>query len=311
MEVDRTEAGPQFVGKLHGPRKDNRTDDGLASLLRLGARSLLDGTPAEAVVLAVGRSHGAAAIESAARHDGAAGDEQAMRDLADGWLTRAGQRPIPPVVEEEGVIAGRIGEPRRDTVDEGVWRLVGFTDRRAMAGESTAAPVRSVLARREAAIVRCRAAETGWLTGVVLLAGGRCWSSPDLRAIREWGETVRPALSALVASAAGASPAEGKRSSPAMPWSVRLARLSPTERRVFSGLVAGRTERQIAGDLSRSPNTVHVHVKSIYLKLGVKGRDELEEAVRAANHGTQPLSMPHDGPSIDHDVGREAIARVG
>ncbi len=51
--------------------------------------------------------------------------------------------------------------------------------------------------------------------------------------------------------------------------------LSPTERRVYDLLLQRQTERQVAENLGRSPNTVHVHVRNIYRKLGVRTRQEL------------------------------------
>ncbi|WP_245287859.1 MULTISPECIES: helix-turn-helix transcriptional regulator [unclassified Bradyrhizobium] len=53
------------------------------------------------------------------------------------------------------------------------------------------------------------------------------------------------------------------------------APLTPAERRVLLGLLAGDTERQIAQKLEQSPNTTHFHVKSIYAKFGVRSRQSL------------------------------------
>ncbi len=54
-----------------------------------------------------------------------------------------------------------------------------------------------------------------------------------------------------------------------------LDQLSSTERLVLDRLAQRETEKQVAEALSRSPNTVHVHVKSIYRKLRVNNRREL------------------------------------
>jgi len=51
--------------------------------------------------------------------------------------------------------------------------------------------------------------------------------------------------------------------------------LSPTEKRVCALLLQRMTERRIASQLERSPNTVHVHVRNIYRKLGVSKRKQL------------------------------------
>lgn len=51
--------------------------------------------------------------------------------------------------------------------------------------------------------------------------------------------------------------------------------LSPTEQKVYDLLLQRLTERQVAEQLDRSHNTIHVHVRNIYRKLGVRTRQEL------------------------------------
>lgn len=51
--------------------------------------------------------------------------------------------------------------------------------------------------------------------------------------------------------------------------------LSKTEKRVLALLLKGMTERGAAAELGRSPNTVHVHVRNIYRKLGISSRKML------------------------------------
>lgn len=53
------------------------------------------------------------------------------------------------------------------------------------------------------------------------------------------------------------------------------APLTPTERSVLLALLGGETEKQIAESLSKSYNTIHIHIKSIYSKLGVHNRPAL------------------------------------
>lgn len=55
--------------------------------------------------------------------------------------------------------------------------------------------------------------------------------------------------------------------------------LSPTERTVLSLLMRGLTERQVGNELDRSHNTVHVHVRNIYRKVGVTSRKMLYQVL--------------------------------
>ncbi len=51
--------------------------------------------------------------------------------------------------------------------------------------------------------------------------------------------------------------------------------ISPREQRVLDQLILGKSVRQIADDLDRSPHTVHDHVKSLHRKLNASSRGEL------------------------------------
>jgi two-component system response regulator FixJ len=62
-------------------------------------------------------------------------------------------------------------------------------------------------------------------------------------------------------------------------YTERLARLTPREREVMDLLVQGKSNRQVAVDLSVSPRTVEVHRAAIKQKLGVKS---LSDIVRMA-----------------------------
>lgn len=53
------------------------------------------------------------------------------------------------------------------------------------------------------------------------------------------------------------------------------APLTLTERRVLHALLGGGTEREIAESLGKSYNTIHIHIKSIYGKFGVRNRPAL------------------------------------
>jgi DNA-binding NarL/FixJ family response regulator len=60
-------------------------------------------------------------------------------------------------------------------------------------------------------------------------------------------------------------------------------RLSPREREVLQLLTRGRTNREIAGNLTLSVSTVKIHVVHILAKLGVS--DRTQAAVRAIELG--------------------------
>jgi DNA-binding CsgD family transcriptional regulator len=51
--------------------------------------------------------------------------------------------------------------------------------------------------------------------------------------------------------------------------------LSPRLRQTLDRLLAGDSEKQIAGRLKLSPNTVHVYVKALYRRFDVCSRGEL------------------------------------
>jgi DNA-binding CsgD family transcriptional regulator len=53
------------------------------------------------------------------------------------------------------------------------------------------------------------------------------------------------------------------------------SRLTPREQQILEQLSLGRTVKQIAAELSRSPHTIHDHVKSLHHKLGASTRGEL------------------------------------
>lgn len=88
-------------------------------------------------------------------------------------------------------------------------------------------------------------------------------------------------LERILADAKGRHPQEVEPTG-VEPSSLNLKSLSQTEERVALLLEQGLTERQVAEALNRSRHTVHVHVKNIYRKLGVRSRSECIDAVRAA-----------------------------
>lgn len=53
------------------------------------------------------------------------------------------------------------------------------------------------------------------------------------------------------------------------------AALSPRQRQTLEYLLSGHSEKQIAGKMRLSPNTVHHHVKALHRHFGVSSRSEL------------------------------------
>ena len=67
---------------------------------------------------------------------------------------------------------------------------------------------------------------------------------------------------------------------------VRLALLSPREREVLQGLLAGLPNKSIAYDLAISPRTVEIHRARVMDKMGARSLSELIRMSLAA--GLQP-----------------------
>ncbi|MHC4976302.1 MAG: helix-turn-helix transcriptional regulator [Planctomycetota bacterium] len=113
------------------------------------------------------------------------------------------------------------------------------------------------------------------------------------------GEASLTAADAAVLSAAlgplsrramlafGASPSETVR------------RLTPREEEVLEHLALGKSVKQIASELRRSPHTVHDHVKSLHVKLHASSRGEL--IARALGH-LKPVT---------HENGEQLLAASG
>lgn len=67
--------------------------------------------------------------------------------------------------------------------------------------------------------------------------------------------------------------------------------ISPREQTVLDQLILGKSVRQIADDLGRSPHTVHDHVKSLHRKLNASSRGEL--VARALGHLHECVNIRH------------------
>jgi DNA-binding CsgD family transcriptional regulator len=111
----------------------------------------------------------------------------------------------------------------------------------------------------------------GMLIGVACIGpGGRCLvvelgstsspaGEPEVAAL----ETVLPVLARRAIMAIGSDPSE------AAHW------LTAREQVILQHLLLGKSVREIAEELGRSPHTVHDHVKSLHRKLNASSRGEL------------------------------------
>jgi two-component system, LuxR family, response regulator FixJ len=90
------------------------------------------------------------------------------------------------------------------------------------------------------------------------------------------------ALLEAIRAALEARPAAEGESSPKKEAEARLAGLSPRERDVLQGLVAGKINKVIAHDLSISPRTVEVYRANLMAKTGARSMSELMRLALAA-----------------------------
>lgn len=83
-------------------------------------------------------------------------------------------------------------------------------------------------------------------------------------------------------------PLLAERAALAMPAGQAISWLTDREQDVLDRLTLGRSVREIAEDLGRSPHTVHDHVKSLHRKLSASSRGEL--VARALGHNPIPAT---------------------
>jgi len=76
-----------------------------------------------------------------------------------------------------------------------------------------------------------------------------------------------------------------------------LTRLTHREQQVLEHLALGKSVKEIATDLARSPHTVHDHVKSLHRKLNASSRGEL--IARALGHLASCSRKPRALPTLE------------
>jgi DNA-binding CsgD family transcriptional regulator len=82
--------------------------------------------------------------------------------------------------------------------------------------------------------------------------------------------------------------------------------ISPREQMVLEQLILGKSVRQIADDLGRSPHTVHDHVKALHKKLNASSRGEL--VARALGYLSECSAIRHSKPGSEIEAGSTATA---
>ena len=107
--------------------------------------------------------------------------------------------------------------------------------------------------------------------------GGRCVIALVALAPVD-GRAQRPTPKTIAAL----MPLLSKRARKALPARNEIAWLTDREQDVLDRLTLGRSVREIADELGRSPHTVHDHVKSLHRKLNASSRGEL--VARALGH---------------------------
>jgi len=180
-----------------------------------------------------------------------------------------------------------------EQVDDPFWRGVSIARVHLAGGDPTRA-----FAATEAAVPRCPRHE-------VILQTTRARALPDTVAVAEIAAAIStastlgmlqtvasegPDVLRLLERAAWAAPEPwidavrrlAAVSGGSVAWRLELAAdpLSPREREVLRTLASRLTMREIAEELSVSPNTIKYHVKAIYRKLGISSRAEAARAAR-------------------------------
>ena len=140
------------------------------------------------------------------------------------------------------------------------------------------------------------------------LSAGACGYVPKSRAVDEVLDVVRRAAAGeIVMPASDLASFLGQLGGSL--GGHRLARLTPRETQVLQALAAGETAARIAESLGISTLTVHSHVKSILVKLGV--HSTVEAVTLAWRHGLAPTNRPGSMATVPSPVERPNPTSTG
>ncbi|MFM9958964.1 MAG: response regulator transcription factor [Phycisphaerales bacterium] len=141
----------------------------------------------------------------------------------------------------------------------------------------------------------CTKTSNGGSRWVIVELGDRASDAVSLVGVSEMLRAVMPELAQRVALAFDAA---------GLPESD--ATLTHREYEVLTLLARGRTVKQIAESLSRSPHTVHDHVKALHRKLGASSRGEL--VARALGHIDTDGNLVQSETDDAHESSHRAVA---
>ena len=102
------------------------------------------------------------------------------------------------------------------------------------------------------------------------------FTAAEMRALYEVGRHMSVRLAALLGEQAASGKTKATAAgTEAIEHLAQKGKLNPREAEVLKLMLAGRTNREMAGDLYISESTVKKHVNAVYHKLGVRNRMEL------------------------------------
>jgi DNA-binding CsgD family transcriptional regulator len=196
--------------------------------------------------------------------------------LTSGRLAEAEAWPLRP-----GSLFDQI---RRSPLRDTAWRVAQRQDGWPGADDESLGALVRPMHVADAVAVTCMIREPTWCAAVFVRCGVRELFPAEAIAMLD---RLRPTLAwAMLMGVQRATHVGLPTGVPDQPVRPRggdvMGRLSDTERRVLDLLMQGKTEREAAEVIGRSPHTVHVHVKNVYRKLNVTSRRQLRTLVESS-----------------------------